>query len=262
MCKNGKEISVKIKGEDLRRKIITDCGNCVQCRTRKSMDWTFRCLTESIRSESAYFLTLTLSDEFITDAPCKRDIQLFHKKLRQYFKNHLGSDGSLKYFLVSEYGYETERLHYHAIYFNFPYEKNTPYIQISNEISRVWGKGFVHVKQFDMKQVAYCIKYLHKDKELGNIQLNSNELGEISPEYINYMNSTNFMENLKVKSGNFNIPIPRYFRKKYMTEEQREKFTDYYVRKNEKESEDLKLRKRRRKNFERENEKFIKNVKK
>lgn len=261
MCKNGKEITVKVKGEEFSRKIITNCGNCVQCRTQKSIDWTFRCYTESIRSDNAYFITLTLSDEYVTDAPSKRDIQLYHKKLRQYFKNHFGYERSLKYFLVSEYGYETERLHYHAVYFNLPYDKKTPYVQISNELSRIWEKGFVHVKQFDMKQVAYCLKYLHKDKELGNIQLSSQNLGEITPEYIKFMNTTDFMENLKIKSGKFNIPIPRYFRKKYMTDEQREKFTDYYVRKNEKENADVNLRKTKRVNFERENNNFINNKK-
>lgn len=262
MCKNGKEISVKIKGQDLRRKIITNCNNCIQCRTEKALGWTYRCHSEHLRSENAYFITLTLNDENKTDSPSTRDIQLYHKKLRQYFKNHKNATSSLKYFLVSEYGYETERLHYHAIYYNLPYTKETPYIQISNELSRVWGKGFVHVKAFDMRQVAYCLKYLHKDKELGNIQLNSDNLGEISQQMIGFINSTENMEAIKVRSANgWSVNLPRYFRKKHMTEEQKEKFCDYYVRKAEKEHQDVKMRRANRLRFEKKNNDFLTNKK-
>lgn len=262
MCKNGKLISVKIKGEDLRRVIQTNCGNCLQCRTTKSLEWTFRCYTEYLRSDNAYFITLTLDEDNKTDSPNTRDIQLYHKKLRQYFKNHYGYDRSLKYFLVSEYGYETERLHYHAVYFNLPYDKETSYIQISNELARVWGKGFCYVKNFDMRQVSYCLKYLHKDKELGNIKLNSKGLGEISDEYIRFMNSTSYMEEIKVRSANgWTINLPRYFRKKFFTDEQKEVFCDYFVRKNEKETADVVTRRRMRINFEKRNNDFMNNVK-
>lgn len=263
MCKNGKEISVKIKGCDLRRKIVTNCGNCVQCRTEKALNWTYRCFTESLRSDNAYFITLTLNDENISDSPDKRDIQLYHKKLRQYFCNKYGYRRTLKYFLVSEYGYETERLHYHAVYFNLPYSSDISYIQISNELSAIWGKGIVYTKAFDMRQVAYCLKYLHKDKELGNIQLSSKNLGEISEEYIRWMNSTTMMEEIKVRSANgWTINLPRYFRKKYMTDEQKEVFCDYYSRKNERENFDLKQRRVQRLNFERRNDKFMRGIKK
>lgn len=262
MCKNGKIISVKIKGEELRRKITTNCGHCVQCRTQKALDWTFRCFTESLRADNAYFLTLTMDDANMVDSPDKRDIQLFHKKLRNYFKDKYGYTRSLKYFLVSEYGEKTDRIHYHAIYFNLPYGKTVPYTQISNEISAVWGKGIVYTKAFIFNQIAYCLKYLHKDKEYGNIQLSSKNLGEIDEKVIRYMNTTPYMDKMKVRSADgWMVNIPRYFRKKYMTDEQKEAFTAHFVRKAEMEATDVMMQKTKRLNFERKNNRFKNNRK-
>ena len=133
----------------------------------------------------------------------KQDIQLFNKRLRSFLAYHYPDydTKSLKFFLVSEYGYKTERLHYHAIYYNLPYSAGTSYIQISNEFARIWGKGICYVKPFQLEQIYYCIKYLHKDKELGNIRMNSTNLGCISDEMIKYRNTTTNYEKIKVNIG-------------------------------------------------------------
>lgn len=256
MCINGKIISVKIKNSDLRQQIRTNCGKCVDCYTTRANSWAYRCYSHYLQSDNAYFLTLTLDDENITEAPCKDSIQKFHKKLRSYFKYHYNYNLKLKYFLVSEYGYKTERLHYHAIYYNLPYSPETPYIQISNELARIWGKGLCYVKPFAFEQIYYCIKYLHKDKELGNIRLSSTNLGSISDQMYYHMNKTTNFDELKVKIGKKTIPMPRYFRKKLMTEEQKDKFCQHFVKKAEIEAKKF-VSKTKLYNFEQRNKKFL-----
>lgn len=259
MCTNGNIISIKMVGEEYRRNIRSNCGMCIECHTNRANAWAYRCYSQSTISHNAYFVTLTLDDTHITESPNKGDIQKFHKRLRSFFAYHYPEwKEEIKYFLVSEYGYTTERLHYHAIYYNLPYSAGTPYIQISNELARIWGKGICYVKPFQFEQIYYCLKYLHKDKELGNIRVNSSHLGQISKEMELYINTTKNFDKIKVKIGyDKTIPLPRYFRKKFMTDEQKVHFADYFIQKNEKEIEN-KLWVKKIHNFNLRNEKFKK----
>lgn len=259
MCTNGKIISVRKKGEELSKRIRTNCGQCVECYTTRANSWAYRCYSHYLNADNCYFLTLTLDNDNLTEAPDKQEIQKFHKKLRSFFSYHYNYKKKIKYFLVSEYGYNTERLHYHALYYNLPYTAGVPYIQIANEIARVWGKGIVYVKPFQFEQIYYCIKYLHKDKELGNIRMSSTNLGSISDEFKNYLNSTTNFEKIKVKIGKKQIPLPRYFRKKYMTDEQKEQFADYFMQKNENEAKRC-VSKIKLYNFELKNQKWKNHV--
>jgi hypothetical protein len=231
MCINGKIISVRKKGEEYSKQIRTNCGKCHICHNQRAISWAYRCQSQyEYNPKGCYFVTLTLSDENLTDAPDKKEIARFHKSLRKHYeRNNPGNQ--FKFFLVSEYGYQTERLHYHAIYFNLPYDNETPYIQISNELARIWGKGIAYVKPFDISKVMYCLKYLHKDKELGNIQVFSKNLGVISDEMKEYINQSSNFENFKVRLGDKNVNLPRYFRKKYMHDDNKERFSDYFSQK-------------------------------
>ena len=77
--------------------------------------------------DSAYFVTLTYDDFHIPKAYypdpetgevhtsytlCKRDFQLWMKRLRKKF-----SDDKIRFFACGEYGGQTKRPHYHAIVF-------------------------------------------------------------------------------------------------------------------------------------------------
>lgn len=231
MCINGKLISVRAKGEQYNKQIRTNCGKCHICHNNRAISWAYRCQSQyESNPEGCYFVTLTLDDDNITAAPDKKEIARFHKTLRKHYeRNYQGNQ--FKFFLVSEYGYETDRLHYHAVYFNLPYTHSTPYIQISNELARLWGNGICYVKPFDISKVMYCLKYLHKDKELGNIQVFSKNLGHISAEMIKYINESSNFENFKVRLGDKLVNLPRYFRKKYMLEDNKQLFSDYFSKK-------------------------------
>lgn len=112
------------------------CGNCMGCRIDRSREWANRCLLELQYHQSAYFVTLTYSDDFVPVSHYadpstgeaqpsltlrKRDLQLFFKRLR---KRHVKP---LRYFAAGEYGGKTLRPHYHAIIFGLELGDLVPY---------------------------------------------------------------------------------------------------------------------------------------
>uniref|UniRef100_A0AAU8AVW2 Replication initiator protein n=1 Tax=Dulem virus 134 TaxID=3145611 RepID=A0AAU8AVW2_9VIRU len=103
------------------------CGKCMSCRLAYSREWANRCLLELEYHKSAYFVTITYDDWHVprtyygnpntgealpSMTLCKRDIQLFFKRLRKKFP-----DQHIRYFGCGEYGPSTMRPHYHFIIF-------------------------------------------------------------------------------------------------------------------------------------------------
>lgn len=101
----------------LKTKMQVPCGQCMCCRIRRRAEWTVRLFYELEQWDKACFVTLTYSDEHLppNGSLCKRDLQLFHKRLRKEYPSN-----NLKYYAVGEYGEKTNRPHYHAIYFGLP----------------------------------------------------------------------------------------------------------------------------------------------
>lgn len=92
---------------------------------------------------------------------CKRDIQLFIKRLRK-----LLWPKKLRYFICSEYGPTTGRPHYHGILFGIEKtnfisdEKNLS--EIRSILEDVWPYGFVNVDFCNGPRCNYCAKYCVK----------------------------------------------------------------------------------------------------
>ena len=156
--------------------VMLPCGRCTECRIRKVKEWSARCLAEKRTSENAYFVTLTYSDENLRFQEvdginyavlCKRDVQLFFKRLR---KSLFGNQkGNLKYFLSGEVGEKTLRPHYHAIIYNLPLNdlrlykvKGKTAYYISDWLTSVWGLGYVVVGLVNDKSVSYTCSYTMK----------------------------------------------------------------------------------------------------
>lgn len=108
------------------------CGHCIGCRTDQAHEWANRLLMESLYHESAYFITLTYCEEYLSyhivpsqdletgeymEKPtlCKSDWQGFMKRLREKFP-----DRRLRFYACGEYGDQTDRPHMHAIIFGLP----------------------------------------------------------------------------------------------------------------------------------------------
>lgn len=82
---------------------------------------------------------------------CKRDLQLFFKRLRK--RTH----EKIKYYAVGEYGTDNWRPHYHAIIFN---AREDIILAAWNDGGRTIGK--VHFGSVTGASVGYTLKYMMK----------------------------------------------------------------------------------------------------
>lgn len=108
------------------------CGKCKVCQARHLSSYAQRCLfalQESLRP--AYFVTFTFNDSHLpSDKMDKSYIQKFKKRFSKNIQSLTGFDAKIRYFVVSENGKNTHRLHYHAIIFGIPYltKSDKPYL--------------------------------------------------------------------------------------------------------------------------------------
>lgn len=111
-------------------------------------------------STSAYFVTLTYSDEWLpagaTVVP--RDMQLFLKRLRGAV-----APVRIRYYGVGEYGDRKFRPHYHLALFGLPavpVGKHLPPCACC--LCSSWSQGLVHVGEVTMESAAYIASYTVK----------------------------------------------------------------------------------------------------
>lgn len=132
--------------------LTVPCGHCNFCLSNKRADWSFRLYQENKASQSSHFLTLTYDDSTVPVGDdclslCKRDVQLFTKKLR------VANGSKLRYYTVGEYGTRTQRPHYHSIMFGL----ERPAL---DRISDIWALGNVHVGDVTPASIHYVTKYV------------------------------------------------------------------------------------------------------
>lgn len=152
------------------------CGKCNFCLQDRRADWTFRLSQELKSSVSAYFLTLTYSEE--SQYPVnkdgqpqldKTDLQKFIKRLRKandsepnpinpFELERTTSWPKIKYYAVGEYGTHTFRPHYHLIIFNVK-------PSVLSKIQSLWPQGFTAVGNAEPASIHYTTKYVLNKKD-------------------------------------------------------------------------------------------------
>lgn len=158
---------------------------------------------------------------------CKKDIQLFIKKLRQ---SH-GKDYPLtiKYFAVGEYGGRFSRPHYHITIFNARRELLQP----------AWELGNIFYGDVTFASVGYTLKYMlkpgkipmHKnDDRTKEFRLMSKGLGKnyLTPAMISWHKAD--LENrmyMLIEDGK-KISMPRYYKDKLYNTEERQIISKAY----------------------------------
>lgn len=166
----GKKIKFKMPDNmENYREIEIPCGHCLGCRLDKSNEWATRIEMEMKNHKKNIFITLTYSNENVPKAKnhltlCKRDVQLFIKRLRKH------TNKKLSYFLCGEYGPKTHRPHYHAIIFGYEpkdlklekISKTNIEIYRSNELAKIWSKGFIAIEKATYAAGAYVARYVQK----------------------------------------------------------------------------------------------------
>lgn len=165
--------------------IMVPCKKCIGCRLEYSRRWADRMMLELDHSKTAVFLTLTYDNEhlsygdeiFLPDpysgeaiptkypTTVKRDVQLFNKRLREYF-----APKEIRFYLAAEYGPSTLRPHYHGIYFglslaDFPdievqsFNVHKQAIYKSEKLAKLWKNGFVTIANVSWQSCAYVARY-------------------------------------------------------------------------------------------------------
>lgn len=141
--------------------VTVPCGKCIGCLQRRRNDWSTRLEYELEIASSAWFVTLTYNDKEVPVGEgcltlCKRDVQLFMKRLRKTTKN------MIRYYMVGEYGENTQRPHYHAIIFNVTDDKEEMYDKVVSawRNARKCEIGHIDIGNVTPASIAYVTKYM------------------------------------------------------------------------------------------------------
>lgn len=158
------------------------CRQCDTCLRKRRQHWWFRAKHETALAPRTWFATLTFNDQALfkceleakrnalrrgvdfdtlsEDAKRKRildragaDVTLWFKRLRK------SSGVPLRYLVVSEYGGEHGRLHFHALIHEVQIHKHVKY----DLLRKQWRCGFSTFKLADPKAPSYVAKYISKD---------------------------------------------------------------------------------------------------
>lgn len=200
-------------------KVPVPCGRCPPCQTRRVSEWAFRLRKQEEISDSALFVTLTYNTTHVPISPkgfmnlCKRDFQLFMKRLRK-----LHSYEKITYYACGEYGSNSYRPHYHAIIFNAR----------EDEVAKSWQLGEIHIGKVTGASIAYTLKYINKgkriplhknDDRIPEFSLMSKGMGSnyLTPSTVNYHKSDLSKAYIKIENG-IKIALPRYYKNKIYNE--------------------------------------------
>lgn len=148
-----------------RVRLTVPCGNCAACITNKRNEWASRLRIENRYAKSAYFVTLTYSDDNIEINPipnCHGEIIGYHGTLNkdhiQKFMKRLrkGNKSKIRYYLVGEYGEKGNRPHYHMLIFGLDYHGD----RLKKYILDKWNKGTIDIGTVTPASIKYVTNYM------------------------------------------------------------------------------------------------------
>lgn len=224
--------------------IYVPCGKCIECVNAQKKNWQIRLRAEfyNVRNHggTTFMTTLTIDDDHMKylDTPTGR-YQLPSKDVCQKFIKRLREDTNHKfrYFLVSERGTNTQRVHYHMVIY-FPYKVNT--YTFYKQLKRNWQQGFVDISERrpvdSMAALGYVAKYACKSledrkflkqfddvdtkKKLANFKLVSKHFGEClitdetNKKLFSVDTSTGMCSFTNSNGTISHIPLPLYYQRK------------------------------------------------
>lgn len=220
-------ITIRNQGDE-RGGVTVPCGHCEKCVKRRQSAWSFRLLQEEKVCTSSIFLTLTYGTQKVPITKNgfmtlhKKDAQNFMKRLRKAHPN----TARLKYYLVGEYGGKTYRPHFHMILFNADIKHIQP----------AWNQGQIHYGKVEAASVGYALKYMCKakgsriplhrnDDRLPEFALMSKGLGlsYLTEKMIAWHHDDEDNRMYCNLTDGKKISMPRYFKQKIYSDEQRKK---------------------------------------
>lgn len=219
------------------------CGQCQNCLINKQLSWKFRLKKEVLYNDFAFWLTLQYEDCNLRlnndNIPIvsKLDCQNYFRQIRKFL---LKKDYPFvfKYFLVSEYGPETHRPHYHCLILfrctdNLSFNDLFPYRQkLYTLLKDRWYHGTCYEKLFHSGVIGYLTKYVFKSGDsfvppVLNFRLISKGIGE---DYFNSIDRESAIKNLFLTPDGY---LPRYYRDKLLPYSKGLKHTSVYWKRKE-----------------------------
>lgn len=151
---------------------------------------------EASAYEESSFVTLTYAPEFLPSSGSlvKRDVQLFMKRLRKFFRGE-----RISFFACGEYGDTTRRAHYHAILFGaaFPDQvfrksgTDGAKLYSSPTLDRLWKLGECLIGAVSFQSAAYVARYCVKkvtgakaEQYYRRVDVDTGELHYVEPEFV------------------------------------------------------------------------------
>lgn len=227
-----------IRNKYTKEEIKVPCGKCYACKVRNARDWMTRCLVEARYWSEISFCTLTYDNDHLPAASslCKRDLQLFFKRLRKRLDNK-----PIAYLACGEYGSKRGRPHYHALIFGWcpadgiltPSTSHGGYSQYDSPLlSQLWPLGLSRfsICGSDSGQIAgYVARYAAKkrsskpleDGQIKEFILSSRRIelpdgghGAIGKRYLDEFESSaarGFLNDPRDPKNR--LQLPRYFHK-------------------------------------------------
>lgn len=181
----------------------------------------------------SWFVTLTVAPEYYDDALHKSStlIRQFLEAYRYQHKKRFGKGKSLYHWIVSERGEKRGRLHFHGILFDSALPK---YI-----VEKCWKFGFVSFKQLTLKRCGYVTKYITKGTSPGACQASidhqprvwcSAGIGKCYVDRKDTRSEHVTTEGLVpfIMKSNFIYGMPRYYKEKIFTDEERQILKEQY----------------------------------
>jgi len=172
------------------------CGRCIGCRVERARQWAVRAMHEAKVSDGSVFVTLTYDDKHLPlhGSLCRRDVQLFLKRLRKAY------GAGVRFFGCGEYGGHTLRPHYHILLFNvdFPDKRRVVVglggadkapLYESKALGRLWQVGYHSIGDvtFDSARyvAGYCLKKINGPKADSAYDriLDTGEVVRVAPEF-------------------------------------------------------------------------------
>lgn len=152
------------------------CSVCPPCTINRRRLWAMRMLLESFKHGDSSFITLTYSNIPQTN-PCRickaqcyscrckeHSVSLRRQHYRNFLKNlrPLVTSSKIRYFLVGEYGEETQRPHFHAILFGVAPAIAGGLDGFGGLVRKAWAHGHTYVGDATVDSMQYVAGYVTK----------------------------------------------------------------------------------------------------
>lgn len=211
------------------------CGKCPNCLKRRVDHWAFRISYHARFVKHIYFVTLTY--ETGIDVTPNGLFTLTPDHFRNYMKRirkdmgqnkNTPENEKVKYIVTGEYGAKRKRPHFHAIILNVPIE----------QLQKHWQYGIVDIRPFNLSRTAYVFKYTQKGNKRRKLEHSRDDR---VPEYVNFSQGLGQMwltdKHIRYHKENIanptitlptgeRISIPRYYKNKMFTDEERQRIAD------------------------------------